>query len=152
MDKQYIKMCDCPEIQGKWEPKVGDYVWRKYTIFGEELDRTVWPDEKMTEVVILHFKSSVEGYFQAVNAEGDERIFHSEKDIHKSTSIFLPTQAQLQEMCGERDWLRGPGLFLQMFHPWVRSHADEDDTYEQLTLRFVMHALYNKDWNGSEWI
>jgi len=40
---EYVKMCDCPEIQGQWKPSVGDYVWRKYTIFGEEIDRTIWP-------------------------------------------------------------------------------------------------------------
>ncbi|MCK5235487.1 MAG: hypothetical protein KAR06_00765, partial [Deltaproteobacteria bacterium] len=24
MDKELIKMCDCPEIQDRWEPKDGD--------------------------------------------------------------------------------------------------------------------------------
>ncbi len=32
MDREYIKECDCKEIQEKWKPKVGDIVWkgRKY--------------------------------------------------------------------------------------------------------------------------
>jgi len=29
MDNELIKMCDCPEIRDKWEPKVGDRVWVK---------------------------------------------------------------------------------------------------------------------------
>ena len=27
MDKILIAMCDCPEIQDRWKPKVGDRIW-----------------------------------------------------------------------------------------------------------------------------
>jgi hypothetical protein len=29
IDRELIKMCDVPEIQDRWEPKVGDRVWSK---------------------------------------------------------------------------------------------------------------------------
>lgn len=30
MDNEYTKMCDCEEVQGKWEPKLGDrYIYTR---------------------------------------------------------------------------------------------------------------------------
>lgn len=161
---EYVKMCDCPEIQSRWKPKVGDYMWRKCTVFGDELDRTLWPDDKREEVIILHYKSEVDGYYSAVNTDGNERIFNSMEEMNKSTCIWLPRQDQLQEMVCRPLWLLAH-LFDTFIHPDSYCvHSDHDDgfyaqvpcmqcrnarvaifdTYrsmEQLWLAFVKHRL-----------
>lgn len=156
---EYVKMCDCPEIQGGWKPKVGDYVWRKYTIFGEELDRTLWPEDERQEVIILHFKSSVDGYYHAVNADGDEMVFASEEDMAKAVNVFLPRQDQLQEMVGGEWWRT-----LEWFNSFVYCCVSDATFYgtrgplfkvgsvEQLWLAFVMHEKFGKVWNGEAWL
>jgi hypothetical protein len=150
---EYVKMCDCPEIQDGWAPSVGDYVWRKYTIFGEVIDNALWPDGKRQEVVILHFKSSVDGYYHAVNAAGDDRTFNSVADMHKATSIWLPRQDQLQEMVTEgfTPCLDLCNLFAWYMHNRPNDIALEWSSLEQLWLAFVMAEKYGKHWNGEAW-
>ena len=71
---KFIKMCKkAREMQKGWFPKVGDYVWRKYTVFGEKIDKHFWDKEKMEEIIILTYASGIEGYFQATK-DGEERI------------------------------------------------------------------------------
>jgi len=150
-------MCDCPEIQGVWQPKIGDYMWRKYTVFGEEIDRTIWPADQREEVIILHWKSEADGYYSAVNREGDERIFNSMEEMNKATCIWLPRQDQLQEMlealCGTWEALL---VELSSWHsPWGALHneyASSFKSFEQAWLAFVMHEKHNKHWNGEEWV
>ena len=149
--EHFIRMCDCPEIQGGWKPKVGDYVWRKYTIFGEELDRTIWPEDKRQEVVILHYQSSVEGYYHAVNAEGDERIFASAEDIEKVTSIWLPRQDQLQEMVGD-SWIQRVSMLWRMLMEDCDWAIQRADSLEQAWLMLVMHEKYGKHWTREAWV
>ena len=71
MDKseQYIKMCNCEEIQGWWVPEVGD-----------------WTDKGK---VVRVFKDQVWLAFTESGTTIDE---------HKSQLIWLPLQWQWQEM------------------------------------------------------
>jgi len=154
--KEYFRMSDCPEIQDNWQPKVGDYVWRKYTVFGDKIDKGVWNDEELAEVVILHFKSAVDGYFAATNGKGEEQIFNSIKELHKATCIWLPTQSDLQEMTEVKAVSSEPqykvmSQFVRFFdhYEWVPPHFT---TWEQLWLAFVMKEKYNKVWTGGKWV
>jgi hypothetical protein len=153
---EYVKMAGCPEIQGGWKPKVGDYVWRKYTIFGEELDRTLWPEDERQEVIILHFKSSVDGYYHAVNADGDERVFASEEDMAKAVNVFLPRQDQLQEMVQKPEqatWLHVGSWFGHWLHDQYKGEAHPDGrSMEQLWLAYIMGEKHNKRWDGDSWV
>jgi hypothetical protein len=99
MDKYTLMCSKLTQLQEGWKPKVGDKVWRKYTIFGEEIDKTIWKDDNQRmEIIILTFKSSCEGYFHATNKNGDERIFKTPEDLYKSTCIYLPSLEDLIEM------------------------------------------------------
>ena len=153
--QKFIKMCEkATEIQKEWDPTVGDYVWRKYTIFGEEIDRKIWPKkEQSEEIIILHYKSSVNGYFHAVDSTtGQVRIFNSQKEIEKITCIFLPRQDQLQEMI---DW-SGFSYIVSMqcykIDAFYRTLNYFPDSMEQLWLAFVMHKKHGKRWDGEKWI
>ena len=86
--KEYIKQVDCPEIQENWKPKSGDYVWRRYTLFGEEIDSRIWSEDKRVDVVILIQKSGVGGYWSATDKDGNERIFDSDEDVTKCTCLW----------------------------------------------------------------
>ena len=151
--KEYIKMCEkAVEIQGEWEPKVGDYVKRRYTLLGEEIDNRIWSEEDRNEIIVLHFKSTVGGYFHACNEKGEERTFNNQQETHKATCLFLPRQDQLQEMVEFTGELcAGETLLLMEF---VRSLPDKLllVSWEQLWLAFVMNELYSKQWNGEDWI
>jgi hypothetical protein len=160
----YIKMCEkAMEIQGAWKPQVGDYIWRKYTVFGEEIDNQVWGEDKLKEIIILHFQSSVEGYWAACNREGEDRVFKTPEDMAKATSVWLPRQDELQGMVGgpyQHDipemqsigrhaqliqLIRDIDLFSQQIN--LKSIT----SMEQLWLAFIMKAKYGKVWNGEDW-
>jgi hypothetical protein len=154
----YLNMCNkATEIQKFWKPTVGDWIWRKYTVFGEEIDNQIWTKDKMAEITILTFKSSIDGYWSATNSEGDERIFKTPEELHKVTCIWLPCQDQVQEMFDfitgtSKDWM---WTLLGAIHNFsVKSDFKEwiPTSMEQLWLDFLMQEKYRKHWNGQTWI
>jgi len=150
--ERYVKMCEkAEEIQKAWKPKVGDWILRKYDIFGKEIDTEIWGEDKLQEIVIIHRKSSIGGYYMLVNEDGEERIFNSKKEYYKTTSIWLPTQEQLQEMCN-------PPLdvLLQEFWQWIPKYevGVKYASMNELWLAFVMWTKYHKIWDDEkeEWV
>lgn len=152
----YIKMCEkVEEIQKNWKPQVGDYIWRKYTLFGEEIDNQIWEKDELKEIIILHFQSSVDGYWSACNKDGEERIFKTPEDLYKKVSIWLPTQDRLQEIVWE-----GYDHIAKLHRLWellnfAQKHYDNTGHFasmEQLWLAFVMKEKFNKSWDGNAWI
>ncbi len=152
----YIKMCDCPEIQDLWEPAIGDYMLRKYTVFGEPLDSQVWPDkDQQEEISILHYHSSMEQYWNAVTPDGDTQIvsFPDSGKMVKVTSIWLPCQNQLQELLPYADRLQSLTLAIHTFsESQYGSGFTIGGSMEQLWLAFVMKELHNKKWVGDKWV
>ncbi len=149
----YIRMCEKARgIQIDWIPGVGDYVWRKYTVFGEEIDRKIWSDPKQSiEIIILHYKSMVEGYYHACNQKGQARTFKTNEEMEKTTSIFLPRQDQLQEMaipCMNSETMAYYLTAVKNFNDPERSYK----SMEQLWLAFVMKEKFGKTWNGEGWM
>ena len=156
------------EIQEVWEPKVGDYIWRRYTLLGEEIDSQIWDEDKRQEIIILTYASSVEGYIHATNERGDTRIYKSHNDAHKSTSIWLPRQGQSQDMVFDKfKEILGTKNNAFIYDEMVSSFYDfcfngkttqqwpwnnYSVSMEQLWLAFVMHELYQKKWDGGEWV
>ena len=76
MDKSeiYIKMCDCPEIQGQWESEVGDFYFVKDRLF------------RPTKIVDVY-----EGRGHALLPR-------------EANYGWLPRQDQIQEMLGTFIW------------------------------------------------
>ena len=161
--ERFIKMISCPEIQDRWEPKVGDWIWRKYTVFGEELDNQIWGEDKAQEITVLVFKSSVEGYWHCSNAHGDQRIFYAPQEMHKATCLWIPRHDQLWDImieCTKLEFWRLSAMLLayqaselefddQGCHHWRHCCYD---SIEQLMLSFVMHQLFDKQWDGARWV
>ena len=132
--REYIKQCEqAKKIQDKWKPQVGDYIWRKYTALGEEIDSQIWSADKMVEIIILHFKSSVEGYWAAITQDGEERIFKTSEDLYKQTCVWLPRQDQLQVLSG-LSWQEFDKACLKC----------DADTKEQAGIQVVMASNFNK--------
>ena len=128
--KEYIKMCDCPEIQkpdrhNRRDLKRGDF----YLASSKTLK-----DPKT-------FKHP-NGRYREIN------VYYSWKGVYNY--IWLPRQDQLQEM-----YLDGISedrfVTLDRFLNFVDS-GNRGWSFEQLWLAFVMKEKFNKTWNGKEWV
>jgi len=125
----YIKMCDCEEVQGGWELKEGDFVsWSK--------------PFKCVEVFNI---DDVEAW--------------SAYKIRKDNGHWLPRQDQLQGMIGLSvrstlcqfvqfvwDFL-GASETLFVSNEYIKQFK----SMEQLWLAFVMHELHGKWWDEGKW-
>jgi len=149
LSKEYIKMCDCPEIQDEWEPTRGDNY-----ILGDAM-----PNNKHFAVIVL-----------GCCWEKCSGCRYEVEDL-KAECIWLPRQDQLQEMVWKGEdvtpWVK-IGL-LYNFLNWKSPHREYDkemkhfdyistvkSSMEQLWLAFVMWELHSKQWltmeeNGSAW-
>lgn len=134
ISKTYIKMSDCEEIQGKWEPEAGD----TYLYKGEFL--------------ILKRESRADN----IDFWLEDIHFHSlDERQHKKDCTWLPRQDQLQDMVKER--FAGAHSLIHWFEQWftlnwLKDSSLADWSMEQLWLAFVMKEKYNKAWNGKNWI
>jgi hypothetical protein len=57
---------------GKWQ--VGDKVWRKSTVFGEEIDSQIWPEDKRIELITVRSNSELTtaSYWHCFTGNGDD--------------------------------------------------------------------------------
>jgi len=169
--KTYIKMCDCPEIQEQWKMEIGDWIWRNYrdiSGFPKEIEDKIWSKDKLEEVQILTYISSIGGYYVAKNTNGESRTFTQEEYL-KDRFIWLPRQDQIQEMinycstnfiCGIYDWFIEIGGEEKEFSPSSSLNSPSPKsasektgtTYEQLWLAFYMHEYHKLIWDGAKWI
>ena len=132
--EQYIKMCDCPEIQDGWRPNKGDfYAWTPHG--GKEYS---------TISMMLRCSCHVS----------------IEKDIENF--VWLPQQDQLQEMVFTDPIFHGDVVGnIARFDIWCRqnwiwgsnAHPKNEvfTSMEQLWLAFVMWELHKKKWTGEKW-
>jgi len=74
---------------GEWS--AGDKVWRKCTVFGEDLDKQIWSEDQRTEIIVIRSKSSLQSktYWHCTASNGDERLL-SDQDILSTTCLWLP--------------------------------------------------------------
>ena len=73
-------------------------------------------------------------------------------DIETKRLIWLPRQDQLQDMLVKKYG----GIFsvICRFCDWFQheDYSGETITGEQLWLKFVMHELHGKQWDGEDWV
>lgn len=108
MNPEYIKLCSIPAVQekireGMGEWKAGDWGYKKSTIFGEEIDSTIWSEDDRFEVVIVRQKSSVPTYWHCTNEKGEERTL-TDQQMMDTTMIHLP---QVHDLMNEKRGLWG---------------------------------------------
>ena len=135
--KEYIEMCDCPEIQNKWKPKMGDFFLRKCDVLAL---RGYFIEEK--EYGEIHRKST-----------GGIRWWTDGK-------IWLPRQDQLQDMVTRYN-IEYFSMSAVHLHNHLECHIRVNDSYliyfqqftsmEQLWLAFVMKENFNKIWKDGKW-
>ncbi len=141
--EQYIKMCDCEEIQGRHTFSEGD--WFRYH------------SGYCVEAIRAYFGGDIED--ELCNAQADTSCRCSSG--HRQY-LWLPRQDQLQEMVDE--WWKENGDYGQ---PLIKGLYDfamaynpqpfrEDElpikSWEQLWLAFVMKSLHSKVWDGNSWV
>ena len=152
----YIKMCDCPEIQGSvWIPKEGDIVC--YSRKPDEIDNFT-PKYSLPHIYTYDDFTFKKDDYGAQNSCG--------------SLIWLPRQDQLQEMVWAAYVTKRPGLrfvihkkepfngilmdvFWKFSCSCVNAVLTPDDykwSMEQLWLAFDMKELHNKTWDGEKWI
>ena len=126
MDKteQYIKMSDCPEIQGQWKKEQ----------YGDIL--ACYDKEKIYE--------NGSHYYTLLLAGGPP--------IRKSKNrIWLPRQDDIQEMMFEN--LARADAIVHELNKWREGNYDyqlQFITMEQFSLAFYMHEKHSKIWSSEE--
>ncbi len=130
---EYIHQSDCPEIQEKWEPKIGDVISS-----GDGI-------EIIGSILIVSDHQATKGGY-----DYDDFYFDWKK------AIWLPRQAQLQKL-----YLDGmPGgtyqkiaTLAEVFHDFYEEHGYPvyATSMEQLWLGFYMSEHFGKVWSGTEW-
>jgi hypothetical protein len=126
--EQYIKMCDCPEIQDGWKPKPGDFT---------------------SEGIVMYLYCSP--LYMGVRTDTAE-IFRIIKEGEKV--IWLPRQDQLQEMAypDGKMAIDQLGNVVSWFNHIARSYVWQfGESREQLWLAFVMWEKFSKKWDGEKW-
>jgi hypothetical protein len=159
MDKtpEYIKMCDCPEIQGAQNEYI-DYLalynGNEYAV-KEDGDFAYIPQLANNYV----YNTAVGGYVWREPSFGCAVDPTRVIDIRNGDVVWLPRQDQLQEMVftNERDTINvQANRIINQFAlvPYGGTSCTATcylKTWEQLWLAFVMHEKYGKHWNGNTW-
>ena len=127
------------EIQENWKPQCGDI----FCFYGDP------PILSKNPVVYKVYQSKEEGVVETDKLIPTELV----RRFYKNLYIWLPRQDQLQGMVENHTWY-GLILKLNQFVEEVdfSQEANEFRSMEQLWLAFVYRELYNKVWNGEDWI
>ena len=162
--KQYIKMCDCVEVQNFRLPKVEemkDGRIRSDWGFGDG-DTFVLRDNYGGEVREMVVGNTVYSPYRYADGPGGDitipTVGFDEGDSVYATDwiVFLPRQDQIQEWVWNKD---GPVSPLRLFGRFCAFHftlgppeLSDFHTPEQLWLAFYMYEKHGKVWNGEEWV
>ena len=139
MSEQYIKMCDCEEIQWLKPVPSNDDRDKDYTSFfylpdGESIDILKWDNDEDHPII--------GGY-------------HDDE----SGAIWLPRQDQLQEMLLVKSVVNPVADLLFRFDAYIQTKAwslhykcDYAKSFEQLWLGLFMKEKHGKTWDGENWV
>lgn len=134
--KEYIKMCDCPEIQDLWQPKEGDH---------KDLVWSNW--DSMT----MKHKGKGKVWVANLNTWAEVRKSDAGEGWFKKFCIWLPRQDQLQEMIGNLSIAEILDLTCDMFDDVKVMQEGYGLTFESLLLQVVMKEKFNKIWHSQLW-
>lgn len=162
---EYVKMCDCEEIQELCQGQTGDVVYLTKDLKGYN-----------------GWRNYCKGRIEIVGNDGEYDITISDRGItaygvlQEDGLVWLPRQDQLQEMINKTNWAKrlvalydfafeyASGACAECFNNIA--FADGEKFYEdcidkilkqwgsleQLWLAFVMKEKYQKTWNEGRWI
>ena len=162
--KDYIKMCDCDEVQKHRKPEsnafLGQDVIDKYEIelgdyyYFEPCDTDL--NEGFCSLFIGDKVDNIVKYFDNPYFCADYSIRHKKDTYYFKKVLWLPFQYQIQQMIHQY----GSCSFklLQDFYNWCivqrkeRIETIKGCTLEELWLMFYMWREHYKIWNGERWI
>ena len=126
VSERYIKMCDCPEIQEKWNRKLGDF----YTIARDK--------------VYVYFGMDDTGMFWLPRQDQLQDMILGDPELRHDVIVFLLDRFHTFL---DPAWFAGD--------KWMKheKYLKQFESMEQLWLAFVMHELYRKQWDdeNKEW-
>lgn len=127
--EEYIEMCrEAPEIQDKWSQSKGDWAYIEEVNAVRTLCSAWW--------------YKMESFITQQIGDEDERLDEFD-DI-----VWLPRQDQLQKMVDDKYSHRSKaandvsGVLEYLV----------DQSYEKAWLIITMYMLYNKKWDGNNWV
>ena len=145
--KEYIKMCDCPEIQERWKPQIDDIVYIKNTIH-------LWNQIEASNASSL----SRANYFIAIKKGGHYCILISNglPNYLKKLVIWLPRQDQIQ-MIMMKDYKNTLDMLCDFYAVITVDQPTGfqrmfEVSMEQLWLVFYMFKKHQKKWDGKKWV
>jgi len=131
MNEEFIAMCDCPEIQGGWKPKICDTIYSKVT--------------KKTFVISTTVKYSTYG-----------NIYKDREDL-----IYIPSIEDLIEMCEEFTYhIENLSQYsytsiykyqMNIFKDKLHANNFKEKSYFKAMLFGYMYAKHNKIWKDGKW-
>ena len=119
--KEYIKMCDCPEIQKNHNQKIGD----------RQIDND--SDETNESYIVT-----------ALGSLGENVPCYPHE-------IWLPRQDQLQEMVEDNVYNFVFDFYHFVMKLCRKQKNTSLPSMEQLWLTFTMKEKFNKTWDGEKW-
>ena len=168
--EQYIKMCDCEEVQNFRLPKIEKMKDRRiHTSWKFEVGDTFAfknkYERKVETMTVGNTIYSPSRYGGGMNGDIDiSTVGHDEGDSELATNwiVFLPRQDQIQEwMKKSYDYILTMVLYFhlfcsckEMFCGVYSSKAFRHPlkTMEQLWLAFYMYEEHGKAWDGEKWV
>ena len=173
MDTTFIKMADCPEMQGQWEPSGWDWVYCK-TADADDPNPVMLSDYQ-TDGGFYGHEAPHCGEPQCSSPVSNGAYRKGKYNPNPSRNfkgehVWLPTQSQLQEMVKDCDyWIELSHYEITGLRALERSQGVEGEreeyecsfsrpnrssfsSMEQLWLAFVMGELHSKTWDGKEWV
>jgi hypothetical protein len=143
ISQEYIKMCNCPEIQKNYNiPKAGDFIC---------------VGEIGIEIVLDYAYLTKEDFSEdkTINHDGDELKVYVDTDMIlgfiKDEFIWLPRQDQLQEMINPKDSSNATYNALMYCKEQIDKKFMIPESMEQVLLWYLMYSKYNKTWDGDKW-
>lgn len=130
-EDNFTKMCDCPEIQDGWEPKVGD-----------------WTDRGV--IIYIRFLS-VKTYLACSYRQEETGREIKEYGNVKHDLIYKPSIEQLMGMVKHNDyWYVQHDMFDRYVVSMKPAYKKRFVHEREVRLAFVMHELHNKRWGAGE--
>ena len=175
--EQYIKMCDCEEIQGG-KPDLTEYgflacpkhiclinLYHGEDTTGDSFEEHNCPTYQGLEwdacerIFIITDITAIPVKFIDTTENMDRKMaeFRSANECKEEEWVWLPRQAQLQEMVGEEYTFNLLAAFRGFYNVmgsdlYPASMSSGNPSMEQLWLAFVQKELYGKTWDGEEWV
>ena len=140
--KTYIKMCDCPKIQGQWKPKDGD------VFFDEELYKNAKKLKNKINFDLSHKALGIvaKGNFVCDHCNEESDLYPFDKFYPQEDVIWLPRQDDIQKMFKEEAFVLA-GEFSHTMESFITGDPSWW-TMKGLWLAYYMWKKHGKIWGG----